>query len=73
VLDRLTSGPNGSGYTYGDSSHLDALTSTGSGYSASYDAAGNMTGRNGQVLGYDAAGRLISWQNTASNPTSTAS
>ena len=27
VLDRLTTGPAGSGYTYGDTSHLDAVTS----------------------------------------------
>ena len=33
----------------------------------------DMTSRNGQVLSYDAMRRMISWQNTASNPTSTAS
>ncbi len=72
TLDRLTTGPLGAGYTYGDTSHLDAVTSAPS-YSASYDAAGDMTGRNGQVLGYDALRQLISWQNQATNPTSTAS
>ncbi|HZO74309.1 MAG TPA: hypothetical protein VFB60_19055 [Ktedonobacteraceae bacterium] len=34
---RLTSSSQGS-YTYGDSSHLHAVTATGSGYSAAYDA-----------------------------------
>jgi RHS repeat-associated protein len=72
VLDRFTAGPSGSGYTYGDANHIDAVTSAPN-YSASYDAAGEMTSRNGQVLGYDALQRLISWQNSASNPTSTAS
>jgi hypothetical protein len=37
--NRLTTGPAGT-YTDGDSSHVDALTSTGGGYTASYDAAG---------------------------------
>ncbi len=72
VLDRFTNGPSGNGYTYGDPNHIDAVTSAPN-YSASYDAAGEMTSRNGQALTYDALQRLISWQNTASNPTSTAS
>ncbi|HVU67577.1 MAG TPA: RHS repeat-associated core domain-containing protein, partial [Ktedonobacteraceae bacterium] len=70
---RLTTGPLGT-YTYGDSNHLHGVTSTSSGYSASYDAAGNMVCRapgstttcsgsspSGQQLGYDAAGRLATW------------
>jgi DDE superfamily endonuclease len=46
TLDRLTSGPLGS-YTYGDSAHLHAVTSIGSGptYTAKYDAVGDMTCR----------------------------
>ena len=44
TLGRLTSAPLGS-YTYGDPAHLDAVTAVGSTYSASYDAAGNMTCR----------------------------
>ncbi len=77
---RLTSAQ--SGYTYGDSHHLHAVTATGSGYSAAYDAAGNMTCRapssattcagtqTGQQLSYDAEGNLSTWQNQPS-PTST--
>ena len=42
ILDRLTTGPAGSGYTYGNSNHLNAITSTSSGYTASYDSAGDM-------------------------------
>jgi RHS repeat-associated protein len=70
---RLTSGPLGT-YTYGDPNHVHAVTSTSGGYSASYDAAGNMTCRapssattcsgsspSGQQLSYDAAGRLATW------------
>ncbi len=79
----LTSGPAGS-YTYGDSSHPHAVTATSSGYSAAYDAAGNMIclapsnnttcsgTQTGQQLSYDAEGRLTSWQNQPSSPTSTA-
>jgi YD repeat-containing protein len=63
----LTSGSAGS-YTYGNSSHPHAVTATSSGYSAAYDAAGNMTCRSltsattcsgtqtGQHLSYDAQG-----------------
>jgi RHS repeat-associated protein len=84
VLDRLTTGPSGSGYTYGDSSHLDAVTSTGSSYTASYDAAGNMLCRapnssltcsgtpTGQQIGYDALRRQISWQDATNAPSTTA-
>lgn len=51
-------------------------------YSASYDLAGDMTCRNAQgagcsgagaLLSYDAERRLSSWQNTPSNPASSAS
>ena len=83
TLNRLTSGPLGS-YTYGDSAHLDAATSIGSGYTASYDAAGNMICRaptssatcagsspTGAQLTYNAAGRVTSWQNAPSSPTTT--
>ncbi len=77
---RLTSAQ--SGYTYDDSSHLHAVTSTGNGYSAAYDAAGNVTCRapsrattcsgtqTGQQLSYDAEGNLSTWQNQPT-PTST--
>ena len=40
--NRLTSGPLGS-YAYGDSAHRDAATSVSSGYTATYDASGDMT------------------------------
>ncbi len=83
-LDRLTSGPLGS-YTYGDSAHLHAVTSIGSGptYTAKYDAVGDMTCRapdntttcastpTGAQLGYDNEGRLATWQNAPSSPTTT--
>lgn len=86
TLDRLTSGPLGS-YTYGDSAHLHGVTSIGSGptYTATYDAVGDMTCRapdntttcastppgTGAQLGYDNEGRLATWQNTPSSPTTT--
>ncbi|HZO72142.1 MAG TPA: RHS repeat-associated core domain-containing protein [Ktedonobacteraceae bacterium] len=70
TLNRLTTGPSGS-QTYGDPNHLDAVTSA-PGYTASYDLAGNMTTRNGQPLSYDALSRQTNWQNTATNPTQTA-
>jgi RHS repeat-associated protein len=85
TLDRLTSGPLGA-FTYGNSSHLDAVTSIGSTYTATYDAAGNMICRaptsattcvgsspTGAQLSYDNEGRLIAWQNQPNNPTSTES
>jgi RHS repeat-associated protein len=79
---RLTTGPAGS-YTYGESAHPHAVTSTSSGFSASYDAAGNMICRapnssvtcggstpTGQQLSYDAEGRLVHWQNMPTAPSS---
>jgi len=82
TLNRLTSGPVGS-YTYGDSGHLHAATAVGTGYTAKYDAAGDMTCRaptssqtcagtlTGAKLTYDNEGRLTAWQNAQSSPTST--
>ncbi len=82
TLDRLTSGPAGS-YTYGDSAHLHAVTAIGSSYTASYDAAGDMLCRaptsattcvgtqTGAQLSYDTEGRLSSWQNQPTSPTTT--
>jgi hypothetical protein len=84
TLDRLTSGPLGS-YSYGDSAHLHAVTSIGSGptYTATYDAVGDMTCRapdntttcagtqTGVQLGYDNEGLLATWQNAPSSPTTT--
>ena len=73
-------------YTYGDSAHLHAATGVTSGYTASYDAAGDMTCRapsssttcaggspTGQQLTWDAEGRLAAWQNAPTTPTTTAS
>ncbi|MBA2680042.1 MAG: hypothetical protein H0U76_16800, partial [Ktedonobacteraceae bacterium] len=83
VLDRLTTGPAGSGYTYGDASHLNAVTSTAGGYTAKYDAAGDMACRaptssltctgtvTGQPLSYDARRQLLTWQNATNSPTTT--
>src|ERR1051326_6020218 len=84
VMGRLATGPLGS-YTYGSSAHVHAATSIGTQYTASYDAAGNMTCRapssgatctgaspTGAQLGYDTEGRLASWQNQPTSPTSTA-
>jgi hypothetical protein len=62
ILDRLTTGPKGASYTYGDTAHLNAVTSAPS-YSASYDTAGSMTLRNGESMSYDALRRLLTWQN----------
>jgi RHS repeat-associated protein len=82
ALDRQTAG-NSNTFSYGDSAHLHAVTSTSSGWTAAYDAAGDMTCRapassttcagtpTGAVLTYDNEGRLTAWQNTPSNPTST--
>jgi RHS repeat-associated protein len=80
---QLTSGPSGS-YTYGDRNHPHAVTSTSTGFSASYDAAGNPICRalnqptscggsssNGQVLTYDIQGRLSTWENKVVSPTQT--
>jgi len=41
VMDRLTTGPAGT-YTYGDSAHKHAATSTSGNYTAQYDANGNL-------------------------------
>ncbi len=83
-LNRLTNGPAGT-YTYGDSAHLHAATAVGTGYTASYDAAGNMTCRaptssqtcsgtiTGAKLTYDNEGRLKAWQNAQTSPTATES
>jgi RHS repeat-associated protein len=86
TLGRLTSGPLGA-YTYGDSAHVHAATAIGpSGaptWTASYDAAGEMTCRaatgattcagtpTGAALTYDAEGMLVAWQNAPSSPTTT--
>lgn len=85
---RLTSSGLGSS-TYGDSTHLHAATAAGSNgqggpyYTASYDAAGDMTCRaaspsttcsgtqTGAQLSYDNEQRLVSWQNAPSSPSST--
>ena len=77
------SGPAGN-YTYGDSSHPHAVTATSNGYSAAYDATGNLICRaltsttscsgsspTGQQLSYDAQGRLSLWQNQPTSPTQT--
>jgi YD repeat-containing protein len=79
----LVSGPGGSS-TYGESNHPHAVTSTSNGYSATYDAAGNLICRaltstttcsgssaTGQQLSYDAQGRLSLWQNQPTSPTAT--
>lgn len=67
----------------GTTRNLHGATGIGSGYTSSYDQAGNMTCRaltsaatcsgtpTGAQLTYDNEGRLIAWQNTPSNPTST--
>ncbi len=80
--NRLTTGPAGA-YTYGNTSHVDAVTSTSGGYTASYDAAGDMTCRapsssltcsgtaTGQSMLYDQLRRLLHWQNQTSSPTTT--
>lgn len=73
AFNRLTSGPLG-GYTYGNGQHQDGATAVGSGYTASYDAAGDMTCRaptassacagstpTGQQLSYDGERRLAGW------------
>ncbi len=82
TLGRMTSGPAGT-YTYGDSAHPHAVTSTSNNHSYAYDTAGNATCRapssgttcsgtpTGAQMTYDAEERLAAWQNTPSNPTST--
>ena len=84
TLNRLTSGPPGT-YSYSDASHLHAATSVSGGYTASYDAAGDMVCRapssattcvggaqTGQQLTWDVEGRLTTWQNATICPTLTA-
>jgi YD repeat-containing protein len=82
VMGRLTSGPLGS-YTYGPSAHVHAATSIGTGWTAEYDASGNMTCRapsgsstcagtqTGAQLGFNNEGELASWQNAPSSPATT--
>jgi RHS repeat-associated protein len=84
VMGRLTSGPLGT-YSYGNSAHIHAATGIGSAYTATYDAAGNMTCRassssstcagtqTGAQLGYNNEGELQAWQNAPSSPTSASS
>jgi YD repeat-containing protein len=69
VMGRLATGPLGS-YTYGSSAHVHAATSIGTGWTAGYDASGNMTCRapsgsstcagtqTGAQLGYNNEGEL---------------
>ncbi|HEU5227241.1 MAG TPA: RHS repeat-associated core domain-containing protein [Ktedonobacteraceae bacterium] len=83
VENGLVTGPAGS-YTYGNSSHPHAITAASNGYSAAYDAEGNLTCRapssattcngtqTGQQLSYDIEGRLSTWQNQPGSPSSTA-
>lgn len=82
-MGRLTSGPLGA-YSYGDSAHVHAATTIGSTYTASYDAAGDMTCRapsasttcsgtqTGAQLTFNNEGQLANWQNEPSSPTTTA-
>ncbi len=83
TLTRLTSitssgatGASPGSYTYGDSAHLHAATATAGGYSATYDAVGDMVCRaptsattctggspTGAQLAYDAERRLTHSQN----------
>jgi RHS repeat-associated protein len=86
VLDRLTSGPLGSGYQYQDAAHLNAVTSVGTAYTATYDAAGDMICRapsssqtcaggtpTGQTLSYDVLRRLTTWaSDSTGSPSSSA-
>ena len=82
-MGRLKSGPLGS-YTYGDPAHVHAATSTSTGYTATYDAAGDMTCRapntastctgtaTGAQLSYNNEGELAAWQSRPTSPSSTA-
>jgi RHS repeat-associated protein len=83
TMGRLTAGPLGA-YAYGNSAHVHAATAIGSAYTATYDAAGNMTCRapssattcagtqTGAQLGYSNEGQMSAWQNQPTSPTSTA-
>ncbi|HSR26325.1 MAG TPA: hypothetical protein VLW53_22405, partial [Candidatus Eisenbacteria bacterium] len=83
VLGRLNTGPLG-GYTYGSSAHVHAVTAIGTGWTAAYDAAGNMTCRapsqsstcagtqTGAQLAYNNEGELATWQNAPSSPSTSA-
>src|SRR5262249_15329758 len=80
TMGRLATGPLGS-YTYGSAAHVHAATAVGSGYTASYDAAGDMTCRaptaastcagaspTGAQLAYDHEGHLARWQSAPTSP-----
>jgi RHS repeat-associated protein len=72
-------------YTYGNSAHLHAATAIGSAYTASDDAAGDLTCRapssgatcagtaTGAPLTDNTEGELTAWQNAPTNPTTTTS
>src|SRR5258708_10915730 len=85
VMGRLVTGPLGSySYSYGSAGHVHAATGIGTGWTAAYDAAGNMTCRapsqsstcagtqTGAQLGYNSEGELASWQNAPTSPSTTA-
>ncbi|TGK07947.1 hypothetical protein EHO59_07590 [Leptospira semungkisensis] len=59
-------------YTYGNSSHANAVTrvysSTTGAIDYSYDAAGNMVSRNGDTLIYDSYGKMIEYNPTKGEP-----
>jgi RHS repeat-associated protein len=74
TMGRLATGPLGT-YAYGDAAHAHAATAVGTAYTASYDAAGDMTCRapsgsstcagsspTGAQLAYNSEGQLVSWQ-----------
>ena len=83
VLGRLTTGPLGS-YAYGDPASVHAATAIGTGWTAAYDAAGNMTCRapsgastcagtqTGDQLAYNNEGELAGWQNAPTTPSTSA-
>jgi RHS repeat-associated protein len=81
-LGRMVTGPLGS-YGYGDPGHAHAATAVGATYTASYDAAGNMTCRapttastcagsapRGARFGYGSEGQLLSAQSAPPGPSS---
>jgi RHS repeat-associated protein len=84
TLNRLTNGPAGGNYLYQDVNHLDAITGAGTGYTAGYDLAGDMSCRaptssltcggtsTGQQMNYDQLRRMTSWQNQKTAPTNSA-